>query len=72
MERGEDVEFADNDPSAQAGLCDTMCLHYFNILDISGKFGFQNRHNNDIDEMKEAMDYWGCRVHDAQTHWINS
>jgi len=72
MEREEAIEFAENDPSAQAGLYDTMRLHNFNILDISGKFGVQNRYNDDIDEMKEAMDYWGYPVHDTQTPWINS
>ena len=72
MKQEEDIEFAENYASAQDRFHDTMRLHNFNILDISGKFGVQNRYNDDIDEMKEALDYWGYPVHDTQTPWINS
>jgi len=71
-ERDEAIQFAENDPCALAGLYDTMRLHNFNVLDISGKFVVMNRYSDDIDEMKEALEYWGYPVRDDQTPWINA
>lgn len=66
------IQFAENDPCALAGLYETIRVHRYNEMDISGKFVTQDIYDNNMDEMKEAMEYWGYPVDEDQTPWINS
>lgn len=76
--RGRDdaVNFVENDPSAKAGLFDSMRIFRYNSMDITGKFVAQNllddQKNKPTGDMKDAMEYWGYPVDDDQTRWLNS
>lgn len=71
------IEFAENDPLALAGLYQTLKVHRFNDLDVTGKFVVDNVYlqmcngKNTHLEMKEALQYWGYPISDKQTKWIN-
>lgn len=79
MDRDGAVEFAENDPAALAGLYETMRVHKYNTLDITGKFISENLHtlegNDDIVNrhliLKEEMRAEGYPVDDEQTSWFN-
>eukprot|EP00560_Eucampia_antarctica_P001175 CAMPEP_0197832652 /NCGR_PEP_ID=MMETSP1437-20131217/15375_1 /TAXON_ID=49252 ORGANISM="Eucampia antarctica, Strain CCMP1452" /NCGR_SAMPLE_ID=MMETSP1437 /ASSEMBLY_ACC=CAM_ASM_001096 /LENGTH=337 /DNA_ID=CAMNT_0043436113 /DNA_START=206 /DNA_END=1219 /DNA_ORIENTATION=+ len=75
MDRDEAVAFAENDPLAQAGLYNSMKVHRYNSLDVTGKFITKNfifdGKTEPTLEMKDAMEYWGYPVDDRQTKWIN-
>lgn len=76
-DRADAVEFAENDPLAKCGLYQTLKVHRYNDLDVTGKFVAENQDlkltdGNDLHlEMKEALEYWGYPVHDTQTKWLN-
>eukprot|EP00591_Stephanopyxis_turris_P007363 CAMPEP_0195507384 /NCGR_PEP_ID=MMETSP0794_2-20130614/845_1 /TAXON_ID=515487 /ORGANISM="Stephanopyxis turris, Strain CCMP 815" /LENGTH=318 /DNA_ID=CAMNT_0040634045 /DNA_START=322 /DNA_END=1278 /DNA_ORIENTATION=+ len=71
-DRAAAVSFAENDPFAKAGLYNSMRVHVFNHLDVSGKFVTPNIYDEgEADEVKEAMQVWGYPVEDRQTKWIN-
>jgi len=67
------IDFVENDPAARAGLYGTMAIHRFNNLDVTGKFVSENLYSpkENTYQMKEAMEYWGYPVADAQTKWHN-
>ena len=79
MDRDEAVEFAENDPAGLAGLYETMRVHKYNTLEITGKFISENLHtlegNDDIVNrhliLKEEMRAEGYPVDDEQTPWFN-
>lgn len=69
------IEFAENSPAAQAGLYESMKLHRFNALDVTGKFVSTDlvdpQRTRRTEEMKEALEYWGYPVGDHETKWLN-
>ena len=70
--RDDAVSFCENLPTAMVGLYDSMRVHFYNTLDISGKFVSEDPlRDAPCEEMKEAMEYWGYPVSDEQTPWIN-
>ena len=71
-DRPDAVSFCENLPTAMVGLYDSMRVHFYNTLDISGKFVSEDPlRDAPCEEMKEAMEYWGYPVADEQTPWIN-
>ena len=72
-DRNEAIDFVQNDPAALAGLYETMSVHRFNNLDVTGKFVSENLYfpKQNTYQMKEAMEYWGYPVEDQQTKWLN-
>ena len=71
-DRADAVSFCENLPTAMVGLYDSMRVHFYNTLDISGKFVSEDPlRDAPCEEMKEAMEYWGYPVSDEQTPWIN-
>lgn len=74
-DRNDAIEFAENTPTAKAGLYESMKLHRFNSLDVTGKFVATNlafpEKTKHTEDMKEALEYWGYPVDDRQTKWLN-
>ena len=71
-DREEAVAFAEELPSAQAGLYQSMQCHFYNNLDVTGKFVSEDPlRDAPCADMKEAMEYWGYPVADDQTPWLN-
>eukprot|EP00581_Thalassiosira_minuscula_P008002 CAMPEP_0183711714 /NCGR_PEP_ID=MMETSP0737-20130205/7147_1 /TAXON_ID=385413 /ORGANISM="Thalassiosira miniscula, Strain CCMP1093" /LENGTH=396 /DNA_ID=CAMNT_0025940281 /DNA_START=92 /DNA_END=1282 /DNA_ORIENTATION=- len=72
-DRDHAVEFVENDPASLAGLYETMTVHRFNSLDVTGKFVSENLYfpEQNTYQMKEAMGHWGYPVDDLQTKWLN-
>lgn len=72
-DRDEAIKFVENDPMAVAGVYETMTVHRYNQLDVTGKFVSENLYypNQNTYQMKEAMEYWGYPVDDEQTKWLN-
>lgn len=72
-DREDAVEFVENDPAAMEGLYETMSVHRYNNLDVTGKFVSENlfEPNMNTYQMKEAMEYWGYPVEDHETKWLN-
>ncbi|KAL7489759.1 hypothetical protein ACHAW6_015429 [Cyclotella cf. meneghiniana] len=73
MNRDHAIDFVENDPFALEGLYETMTVHRYNSLDVTGKFVSENLYfpNQETYQMKEAMEYWGYPVDDDQTKWLN-
>lgn len=74
VDRDDAVDFVENDPAALAGLYETMTVHRYNSLDVTGKFVSENLYFPDAQntyQMKEAMESWGYPVDDLQTRWAN-
>ena len=71
--RDDAIDFVQNDPAALAGLYETMSVHRFNNLDVTGKFVSENLYFPDQNtyQMKEALGHWGYPVGDQQTKWLN-
>jgi len=70
--REDAIEFAENLPSAQEGLYKSMRVHFYNTLDITGKFVSEDPlRDAPCSDMKEAMEYWGYPVADDQTPHLN-
>jgi hypothetical protein len=71
-DRKNAIEFVEESPRAQAGLYENMRLHFYNSLDVTGKFVSDDPlSENPCADMKEAMEVWGYPVHDDQTPWLN-
>ena len=71
-DRDDAIRFAEDMPSAQAGLYDSMRVHFYNQLDITGKFVSEDPlRDSPCEDMKEALEYWGYPVADDQTPWLN-
>jgi uncharacterized protein YciI len=72
MDREHAIRFAESEPRAQEGLYKSMQVHFYNNLDVTGKFVAENRFDDEpITDMKEAMEIWGYPVEDEQTPWLN-
>jgi uncharacterized protein YciI len=71
-DRDDAINFVENMPFAEAGLYKDLRVHFFNQLDVTGKFISEDP-NRDAPgyQMKEAMEYWGYPVDDEQTPWLN-
>ena len=71
-DRADAISFVENLPSSQAGLYKDLRVHFYNQLDVTGKFVSEDP-NRDAPgyQMKEAMEYWGYPVEDEQTPWLN-
>lgn len=74
-DRDNAIEFAEGSPAAQAGIYDSMKLHRFNAVDVTGKFAATDSVNphrtKHTEEMKEALEHWGYPVDDKETKWLN-
>jgi hypothetical protein len=58
--RDDAIDFAENLPSAKEGLYNTLKVHFYNQLDITGKFVAEDPlRDSPCDQMKEAMEVWG-------------
>jgi len=71
-DRDDAIRFVENMPSTQAGVYKDLRVHFYNQLDVTGKFVSEDP-NRDAPgyQMKEAMEYWGYPVEDEQTPWLN-
>jgi uncharacterized protein YciI len=71
-DREDAIQFVENLPSAQEGLYQDLRVHFYNQLDITGKFVSEDPFRDAPGhQMKEAMEYWGYPVDDDQTPWLN-
>lgn len=71
-DRDDAIGFVENLPFAQEGLYKSMRVHFYNTLDITGKFVSDNPlRDAPGQEMKEALEYWGYPTSDDQTPWLN-
>jgi len=71
-DRADAIAFAENLPTAEAGLYDSMRVHFYNTLDVTGKFVSEDPlRDASCEQMREAMEYWGYPVDDEQTPWLN-
>jgi uncharacterized protein YciI len=70
--REDAIKFAEDMPQAKEGLYKDVRVHFYNNLDITGKFVSEDplRDAPGV-QMKEALDYWGYPVDDDQTPWLN-
>jgi uncharacterized protein YciI len=71
-DRAEAIAFVEDLPSATEGLYKDMRVHFYNNLDITGKFVSEDPLRDAPGyQMKEAMEYWGYPADDDQTPWLN-
>jgi len=74
-DREDAINFVENDPAAMAGLYQSMRVHRYNSLDVTGKFVAMNLvyadKNKPTADMREAMERMGYPVGDRETKWIN-
>lgn len=70
--RGDAIQFVEGMPTAMQGLYKDMRVHFYNSLDITGKFVSEDPLRDAPGyQMKEALEYWGYPVDDEQTPWLN-
>lgn len=72
-DRDDAIQFVENMPPSKSGLYKDLRVHFYNQLDVTGKFISEDP-NRDIGgsyQMKEALEYWGYPVDDDQTPWLN-
>lgn len=70
--RDHAVDFVEDLPGAQEGLYDDMRVHFYNSLDVTGKFVSEDPlRDAPCGQMKEALEVWGYPVADDQTPWLN-
>lgn len=71
-DREDAISFVETMPSAMAGLYKDLRVHFYNDLDVTGKFVSEDPMRDAPGyQMKEAMEYWGYPVDDDQTPWLN-
>ena len=71
-DRADAIAFAEDLPAAQEGLYKDMRVHFYNNLDVTGKFVSEDPMRDAPGyQMKEAMEYWGYPADDDQTPWLN-
>jgi len=71
-DREEAIKFAEHEPKASAGLYKSMQVHFYNNLDVTGKFVAEHRFDYEpAADLKQAMEHWGYPVSDEQTPWLN-
>jgi len=72
MDRDAAIDFIESMPAAEEGLYGDMRVHFYNNLDITGKFVAEDPlRDAPCHQMKEAMEVWGYPVADDQTPWLN-
>jgi uncharacterized protein YciI len=72
MDRDEAIAFAENDPRSGEGLYKSVQVHFYNNLDVTGKFVSEDElRDAPCADLKEAMQVWGYPVDDDQTPWLN-
>ena len=70
--RTDAIKFVEQLPYSKSGLYDNVRVHFYNQLDITGKFVSEDPlRDSPTEQMKEAMEVWGYPVHDDQTAWLN-
>lgn len=70
--REDAIQFVEDMPSAMEGLYKDLRVHFYNNLDITGKFVSEDPLRDAPGyQMKEALEYWGYPVDDEQTPWLN-
>ena len=70
--REDAIAFAEAMPSSVNGLYKDLRVHFYNNLDITGKFVSEDPlRDAPGKQMKEALEYWGYPVDDEQTPWLN-
>lgn len=70
--REEAIEFVESLPNAQEGLYENMQVHFYNMLDTTGKFVAEDPLRDAPGaQMQEALEYWGYPADDDQTPWLN-
>jgi uncharacterized protein YciI len=71
-DREDAISFVENMPSSMAGLYKDLRVHFYNNLDVTGKFVSEDPTRDAPGyQMKEAMEYWGYPADDDQTPWLN-
>jgi uncharacterized protein YciI len=71
-DRDDAIQFVENLPGAVEGLYKDMRVHFYNSLDITGKFVSEDpMRDAPGHQMKEAMEYWGYPADDDSTPWLN-
>lgn len=66
------IDFAEDMPAAMAGLYKEMRVHFYNNLDVTGKYISEDPlRDTPCADMREAMEAWGYPVDDEQTPWLN-
>jgi hypothetical protein len=70
--REDAIDFCENLPSAVEGLYKEIRVHFYNNLDVTGKFVSEDpMRDAPCHEMKEAMEYWGYPASDEETPHLN-
>lgn len=70
--RDHAIEFAEELPTADEGLYKNLRVHFYNSLDITGKFVAEDSlRDAPCGDMQEALEYWGYPAADDQTPWLN-
>jgi uncharacterized protein YciI len=70
--REDAIQFAESMPAAMKGLYKDLRVHFYNNLDVTGKFVSEDPLRDAPNyQMKEALEYWGYPVDDEQTPWLN-
>jgi uncharacterized protein YciI len=70
--REDAVDFIEDMPTAAAGLYDDLRVHFYNRLDITGKFVAEDpTRDAPCGDLREAMQVWGYPIEDDQTPWLN-
>lgn len=71
-DRDHAIQFAEEMPSSLKGLYKDLRVHFYNNLDVTGKFVSEDPMRDAPGyQMREALEYWGYPVDDAQTPWLN-
>mmetsp|Transcript_8388 Transcript_8388/g.12174 ORF Transcript_8388/g.12174 Transcript_8388/m.12174 type:complete len:353 (+) Transcript_8388:217-1275(+) len=71
-DREDAIDFVEEDPLAVAGLYKSMQVHFYNNLDVTGKFVAEHRLEEEpIHDMKEYLEMSGYPTSDEETPWLN-
>lgn len=69
------IEFAEEMPYSMKGLYKDVRVHFYNNLDVTGKFVLEDTIMSEDDQealrMKKVMESQGYPVDDEQTPWLN-
>ncbi|CAJ1934491.1 unnamed protein product [Cylindrotheca closterium] len=70
--REDAIQFVEEMPTSAEGLYKDLRVHFYNTLDITGKFISEDPMRDAPNyQMKEAMKEWGYPVEDNETRWLN-
>jgi uncharacterized protein YciI len=71
-DRDDAIQFVESLPTAMAGLYKSMRVHFYNQLDVTGKFVSEDPlRDAPCADMREALEHWGYPVDEDQTAWLN-